>query len=67
MTRFRHATLTEGATLVTHCTIDSGPDTVQTAVTFRVTDTQCDLLVVRRPTPNKVQADNDSGNFTKLA
>jgi hypothetical protein len=67
MTRFRHTQLaTDRPVVTTHCTIDSGPGTVQTAITFRCSDNMCDVVSVTRPEPDKRFAANDHTSVSRL-
>lgn len=67
MTRYRHSQADLGDVIVTHCTVDDGPGSLQTAITFRSGPEGCDLLVVRRPEPKATEALDDQSNFIKLA
>jgi len=64
--RFRH---TQGDinkdVVTTHCTIDSGDGTPQTAITFRSSADSTDVLVVNVPYPKSVQSLYDYSSTSK--
>jgi len=63
MTRFRGESYeTESGQIVTHCTIDTGVDTPQTAITFRSGDWGCDVMSCTRPFPKSTQGSLDSSS-----
>jgi len=67
MTRFRHTQMdTSRAVVTTHCTIDSGDGTYQTAITFRCAEQFVDVLSVQRPEPNQVVAVHDRSSASNL-
>lgn len=67
MTRFRHTQLDPSRDVVTtHCTIDSGDGTLQTAVTFRCGEDRVDVLAVCRPDPKSSVAGDDWATASKL-
>ncbi|MDF0750315.1 hypothetical protein NLU14_08735 [Marinobacter sp. 71-i] len=65
--RFRHTQLDPAHEVVTtHCTIDSGEGTFQTAVTFRCGPKSADVLTVTRPDPQSTVAKNDRSSVSIL-
>lgn len=66
-TRFSHTQLDPAREVVTtHCTIDSGEGTHQTAITFRCGPNSVDVLSVARPDPRSTVAGNDWSSVSVL-
>ena len=67
MTRFRHTQLdTSREVVTTHCTIDSGDGSFQTAITFRCSQGFADVVAVQRPYPASVVSRHDQTSVSRL-
>ncbi|MBL3825134.1 MULTISPECIES: hypothetical protein [unclassified Marinobacter] len=67
MIRFRHLQLDMSRPVVTtHCTIDTGDGTFQTAITFRCSEGFADVVAVARPYPHSVVAEHDRTSVSRL-
>ncbi|WP_157665655.1 hypothetical protein [Marinobacter salarius] len=65
MTRYRSSGWPTANGHTSHCTIDSGDGSFQTAITFRSWDGGCDLAVVARPEPKRGVSGDDKGESVR--